>query len=239
MMGYSEGEYRGQHYDSKPGRENQSLVAHSRGPRRPFHGRRGPSDIAQRPGQGGYKPRKTGQRDCGSIQGLGRYRTAAGCPATYAAVTVRSATPKSTPYSMIVLDTNVLSELMRPRPDAQVLIWFDSQPRNLLATTSVTFAEILRGVGELPSGRRRERLRSAAESVFTDFFSQSVLPFDRACAIVFADIVVARRERGRPISDFDAQIASIVRQSGAALATRNTTDFAHCDIELINPWNTN
>ena len=137
---------------------------------------------------------------------------------------------------MIVLDTNVLSELMRPAPDGLVVQWMDTQPNASLFTTTVTQAEILYGVSVLPAGKRKQGLAAAVDAMFEQDFKGRVLPFDSPAAVAFAAICADRVRLGRPISQFDAQIAAIVRSRGAALATRNTPDFAECDIHVIDPW---
>ena len=137
---------------------------------------------------------------------------------------------------MIVLDTNVLSELMRSLPAAAVFAWVAAQPRAALYTTSVNKAEILYGIAALPEGRRRAALAAAAEAMFTDDFAGRVLPFDEEAAIHYAEIVAARRREGRSIEAFDAQIAATVRVADAELATRDVRDFAGCDLILVNPW---
>jgi len=137
---------------------------------------------------------------------------------------------------MIVLDTNVLSELMRSQPGAAVFAWVAAQPRAALYTTSVNKAEIFDGISVLPEGRRRSALAVAAEAMFIDDFAGRVLPFDEAAAVHYADIVAARRREGRPIEAFDAQIAATARVAGAELATRDVGDFAGCGLILVNPW---
>ena len=137
---------------------------------------------------------------------------------------------------MIVLDTNVLSELMRSQPGAAVFAWVAAQPRAALYTTSVNKAEIFDGISVLPEGRRRSALAVAAEAMFIDDFAGRVLPFDKAAAVHYADIVAARRREGRPIEAFDAQIAATARVAGAELATRDVGDFAGCGLILVNPW---
>lgn len=137
---------------------------------------------------------------------------------------------------MIVLDTNVLSELMRSQPAATVFAWVAAQKRDALYTTSVNEAEILYGIATLPEGRRRAALAAAAEAMFTDDFAGRVLPFDEAAAVHYAQIVAARRRDGRPIEAFDAQIAATALVAGADLATRDVGDFAGCGLTLLNPW---
>jgi toxin FitB len=137
---------------------------------------------------------------------------------------------------VIVLDTNVLSELMRSQPAAAVFAWVAAQPRAELYTTSVSKAEILYGIAALPDGRRRAALAVAAEAMFTDDFAGRVLPFDEEAAGHYAEIVAARRREGRPIEAFDAQIGATARVAGAELATRDVGDFAGCGLTLVNPW---
>jgi predicted nucleic acid-binding protein len=137
---------------------------------------------------------------------------------------------------MIVLDTNVLSELMRPVPNARVVDWVASQPARILYTTSITEAEILHGLMLMPSGRKRDAFQAAAESMFREDFARRVLPFGSDAALPYARIAVDRRRAGRSISQFDAQIAAIALSNGATIATRNVTDFEGCGVNLINPW---
>ena len=137
---------------------------------------------------------------------------------------------------MIVLDTNVLSESLRPLPSATVLRWLAAQTSSAVFTTSITQAEILYGVERLPAGRRRSRLNTAVERIFTEEFEGRILYFDEEAARAFAKVVTARETRGHPISQADAMIAAIARSRHASLATRDTADFEHCGIRLINPW---
>jgi predicted nucleic acid-binding protein len=137
---------------------------------------------------------------------------------------------------MIVLDTNVLSELMRPVPTERVVRWVAAQPATSLYTTSIAQAEILHGILLLPRGRRRTTLQAAAESMFNEDFDGRVLPFGSQSAVIYASIAVERRRAGRPISRFDAQIAAISRSAGAAIATRNVSDYEGCGVKVINPW---
>ncbi|HUN96105.1 MAG TPA: type II toxin-antitoxin system VapC family toxin [Bradyrhizobium sp.] len=139
---------------------------------------------------------------------------------------------------MIVLDTNVLSELMRPEPHPAVLAWTAAQPRSDLYTTSINQAEILFGIEALPDGRRRNELEAAAKAMFAEDMAGRVLPFDSGAAAYYARIVVARRKAGNPIDGFDALIAATALAAGAAVATRDTGGFAECGLRtLINPWN--
>lgn len=137
---------------------------------------------------------------------------------------------------MIVVDTNVLSELMREKPEERVLAWIDRQAGGSLFTTAVTEAEIRYGLALLPSGRRRSLLMQAADAAFGELFQGRVLPFDREASSFYATIAATRRASGRPISQFDCQIAAICRAKGAKLATRNMSDFIGCGIDLVDPW---
>ncbi|WP_416408288.1 type II toxin-antitoxin system VapC family toxin [Agrobacterium rosae] len=137
---------------------------------------------------------------------------------------------------MIVLDTNVISEILRPHPARSVLDWFARRSSASLFTTTVTEAEILYGLRLLPEGRRRKELEIAILPIFSEDFRGRVLPFDSDAANVYANIATDRRRIGRPISQFDAQIAAIAISRGAMLATRNIGDFERLPIEIINPW---
>ena len=137
---------------------------------------------------------------------------------------------------MIVLDTNVLSELMRASPDSRVLDWLDREDARGFFVSAVSVAEIRTGIGLLPDGRRRSKLNAAAERVLDVLLRGRVLPFDAAAARDYADIACSRRAQGRPISQFDCQIAAIARSCGMALATRDVDGFSGCGIEVIDPW---
>jgi toxin FitB len=137
---------------------------------------------------------------------------------------------------VIVLDTNVLSELMRPSPSTAVARWVAAQPSSSLFTTTITQAEILYGVALLPRGRRREALEGAVGAMFEEEFAERVLPFDAAAAHAFASIAAERRRAGKNIAQLDAQIAAIAHSRDAAIATRNVKDFEACGIELFDPW---
>jgi hypothetical protein len=137
---------------------------------------------------------------------------------------------------MIVLDTNVLSETLRRRPADSVRRWLQTQPPTSLFTTTVCEAEILYGLALMPLGRRRTALERAFSAIFDEEFLDRILPFDRAAASAFAEIAATRRRMGRPIGEFDAQVAAIAQSRGAAVATRNVEDFAGCGISIIDPW---
>lgn len=137
----------------------------------------------------------------------------------------------------MVLDTSVVSELMRAEPAARVVAWLVAQPAQDLTTTSITVAEVRYGIARLPAGRRREALSQAADEVFGGL-RDKVLAFDLDAAGQYADVVTQREQAGTPISVLDAQIAAICRTHGAALATRNTADFSGLGLTLVDPWST-
>lgn len=137
---------------------------------------------------------------------------------------------------MIVLDTNVVSELMRPSPDPAVEAWVAGQPAPSLFLTVISEAELRYGVAIMPAGRRRDVIAAGIEGMLTEDFAGRILPFDSDAARAYATIAAERRAAGRPISQADCQIAAIVRCRGAAIATRNTGDFESCGVEVISPW---
>jgi predicted nucleic acid-binding protein len=137
---------------------------------------------------------------------------------------------------MIILDTNVVSEIMRLEPAERVARWLTSRPATSLCTTTITQAEILLGVHLLPRGKRRDELEQEAQEALEQGFAGRLLPFDSEAARAYARIASARRRSGRPISQADAQIAAIARSTGYGLATRNVADFEGCGIELFDPW---
>ncbi len=137
---------------------------------------------------------------------------------------------------MILLDTNVISELMRPEPAQAVLDWFGRHDAVDLFISAVTEAELRAGVAYLPEGQRRDRLQLAIDAMIDQDFQGRVLPFDTIAARPYAEIAAQRRAAGRPIAEADCQIAAIARASDAPVATRNGKDFEGCGIGLINPW---
>ncbi len=140
----------------------------------------------------------------------------------------------------ILLDTNLLSELMRRAPDKQVLRWFEPHRRTTFYTTAVARAEILLGVALFPAGKRRDALAQAAEQMFTEDFSGCCLPFDGQAATEYAMLVAQRTVAGRPISTEDGQIAAIALCHGIPLATRNIKDFQGIPgLDLVDPWQVN
>ncbi len=137
---------------------------------------------------------------------------------------------------MVLLDTNVVSEVMRAAPNAEVLAWMDDLPARRLFVSTVTEAEIRTGIAILPAGGRRRLLADAVERTLGTLFSGRVLPFDSDAARAYADIAAARRASGRPISQTDCQIAAIASSRGMAVATRNLRDFFGTGVEVIDPW---
>jgi predicted nucleic acid-binding protein len=137
---------------------------------------------------------------------------------------------------MIVLDTNVLSELLRPTPAPQVEAWLAAQDGASVYFTAVGEAELRHGVALLPAGRRRDALAEAIEGMLDDDFRDRILPFNREAARAYAAIAAANRAAGRPVSQLDCQIAAIARAHGASVATRNTGDYEGCGVAVIDPW---
>lgn len=137
---------------------------------------------------------------------------------------------------MIILDTNVLSELMKLKTNPVVLDWVNSHPINELGITAITVSEILYGIGKLPEGKRKHALLSIAKIMFEKDFKGRIFPFNEHSAIEYAVIVLKREKSGLPISIADAQIASISLSEGYLLATRNTKDLKNTGVHLINPW---
>ncbi len=137
---------------------------------------------------------------------------------------------------MMVLDTNVVSELMRSEPDAQVMRWLDAQPPDLLWLTSINVAELLFGLTRLPDGARKRALAQAMAAVLEQDFADRILNFDVEAATIFAALTAQRERIGQPVSQADGQIASICLAHQAQLATRNTRHFEGLGLVLVNPW---
>lgn len=137
---------------------------------------------------------------------------------------------------MIVLDTNVISELMRPHGEPRVVAWVDDQQAGAVYLTAVTTAELRYGVARLPDGRRKTELADRIQLALEEDFTGRILAFDDDAAAHYADIVTHREQRGLAISMADAQIAAICRHHGAELATRNTKDFALTGVGIVDPW---
>ncbi len=140
---------------------------------------------------------------------------------------------------MILLDTNVISELTRREPDPGVLAWIDGLAADEVWTTAITAAELLSGLARLPAGRRRNELTGAVEGLLREDLAGRIEPFDAETAGHYALLVAERIGAGQPISVPDAQIAAICRKRRATLATRNTRDFEGTGIDLVNPWHLN
>lgn len=137
---------------------------------------------------------------------------------------------------MILLDTNVLSELMRAKPDPQVLSWVDAQPVSGLVVCLITVAEILYGIARLPDGKRKQSLLEMATAMFEQDFAGCILPFDAQAAEHYAEMAADAERRGRSVDMADLQIAAIGRLHGAVIATRNTRHFEGLGASLVNPW---
>ena len=137
---------------------------------------------------------------------------------------------------MIVLDTNIISEVMQSKPDASVMEWLDAQPSESIWTTSISVYEILYGIQLLAKGKRRTSLNNAFEKTLQQDLKGRVLDFDLAAATEAAAISVNLRSQGRPIDIRDIQIAGIIAARHGTLATRNTKHFADTGLALINPW---
>lgn len=137
---------------------------------------------------------------------------------------------------MIILDTNIVSEMLRAAPEPRVEAWLAAQDGGQVYLTATSEAELRYGVAILADSKRRTALAEAIDAMLREDFRDRILPFDSAAAETYAVIAAGRREVGRPISQFDCQIAAIGRAQGAAVATRNTRDFDGCGIEMIDPW---
>jgi predicted nucleic acid-binding protein len=138
---------------------------------------------------------------------------------------------------MLMLDTNMLSEMMRSEPAPKVADWIVRQPSDELFTAAVCQAEILAGLAVMPSGRRRSELEEAARAMFAEDFDGRVLPFDAEAAAAYAEVFAARRRAGRPSGTIDLMLAAIARTRGASVVTRNVADFEGVGVPIVNPWN--
>ena len=137
---------------------------------------------------------------------------------------------------MLVIDTNVASELMRPAPNPNVATWIAERDAASMYLTAVSEAELRFGVAILPAGRRRTTLEAAMRRWLEIGFRDRILPFDSAAARAYAEIAADRREAGRPIGEADCQIAAIARSCGASLVTRNVRDFETTGVDVVDPW---
>jgi len=138
---------------------------------------------------------------------------------------------------MIVLDTNVVSEAMRPEPAPAVLAWLNAQVAETLYISSVTLAELLFGIGALPVGKRKDR-QSRVLDGFAGIFGDRVLPFDADAARKYAEMAVTARTAGRSLPTPDGYIAAIAASRGFIVASRDTSPYAAAGVPLINPWDT-
>lgn len=137
---------------------------------------------------------------------------------------------------MIILDTNILSELMRSEPSPRVRTWVDRQPSEELWTTSITAMELYQGVARLGDGERKDRLTAAVYTMLNEDFAQRIANFDLEAALATAIVAAERLKIGRPIEIRDTQIAGIAISRNASISTRNVRHFTGLPIELINPW---
>ena len=136
---------------------------------------------------------------------------------------------------MLVIDTNVASDLMRPAPTPSVAAWIAERDAATMFLTAVSEAELRFGVAILPAGRRRNALEAAMRRWLERGFAERILPFDSAAAEAYAEIAADRRQAGRPIGEADCQIAAISRSRGASLVTRNVRDFEGTGVEVVDP----
>lgn len=137
---------------------------------------------------------------------------------------------------MIVLDTNVVSEMMRAVPAPAVVGWLNDQDASHLYLTAVTVAEIRYGLRVLPPGKRRRSLEEGFERILVEGFTGRILPFDEAAAHRYGEVMGRRKEIGRPLAILDGQIAAIAWASGFSIATRNIDDFVDCGVEILDPF---
>lgn len=140
--------------------------------------------------------------------------------------------------TMIIIDTNVVSELLRPKPEPRVERWLSNQDGLTIHLTAISEAELRHGLAIMPAGKRRAALIDAVDSILRNDMAGRILAFDSTASRSYALIAAGRRSAGRPIMHADCQIAAIAHAHGAVVATRNTPDFEGCEIDLINPWNT-
>lgn len=135
-----------------------------------------------------------------------------------------------------LLDTNVVSELLRAKPDERVEAWVRTRSAADLAISAITAAEMLYGVRQMPAGRRRQTVEQAVAAALEQAFSGRILAFDARCAAAYADVMSLRRAMGRPVQIPDAQIAAIARRDGLVLVTRNVRDFDELGLTVVDPW---
>lgn len=136
----------------------------------------------------------------------------------------------------MILDTNIISEMMRPKPNASVLTWLNEQDAAQLFVATITIGEIFYGLEALPAGRRRQRLAASFEHLIRDAFDSRLLAFDETAARCYGSIMAARRKMGRPLGALDGQIAATALANRMTVVTRNTKDFADCGLDIVNPF---
>ena len=137
---------------------------------------------------------------------------------------------------MILLDTNVLSELMRAKPSSQVLAWVDAQAASELVISAITVAEILYGIARMADGKRKQGLLDLATQMFEEDFAGRILPFDTEAAVHYAGLAAESEANGKVVDMADGQIAAIAALHDARVATRNVRHFDYLDVPVINPW---
>ena len=137
---------------------------------------------------------------------------------------------------MILLDTNVVSEPLRPRPAQQVIAWLDAQPTEILYLSAITVAELRAGVGLLPNGKRKRLLHESLENSILPMFTSRILPFDFSCTDAFAEIIARTRQTGQAISAADSYIAAIAATNRFVVATRDVRPFEAAQVPIVNPW---
>lgn len=140
---------------------------------------------------------------------------------------------------MVIIDTNVVAEMMKPSPSPMVVAWLNSQESSALFLTAISIGEIVYGLRVMPSGKRRLQLEQGFERVLAEAFAGRILAFDEEAARHYGEVMGRRKEIGRSLSVPDGQIASIARARGCAIATRNVRDFTECGVEVINPFDSN
>lgn len=137
---------------------------------------------------------------------------------------------------MIIIDTNIVSEMMRPSPETTVINWFNNQETNSLYLTTISIAEIRYGIRALPDGKRSQLLAEGFNALIENAFKNRILNFDEGAAYQYGEVMGKRKEIGRPLDCLDGQIIAIAKANNCAVATRNTRDFEHCGLTLINPF---
>ncbi len=137
---------------------------------------------------------------------------------------------------MIMLDTNVISEPLRPDPESRVVDWLNTQAMETLCLSAITVAELRFGVALLPSGRRKATLQNNLENKLLPLFAGRVLPFDIAVTETYAEVMSQARKAGQSISTADGYIAATAAMNGMIIATRDTSPFAAAGLEVTNPW---